>query len=261
MKSSNRVALVCGSSRGIGKGCAIKLAESGYDLVICARGENDLNETKDIIKEKTAAEVLSVACDLSRKEQVEHLVEAASDHFGRIDALIVNSGGPPPKDFFKIEEKEFLDAFHSVLYYAIYLYQSVIPFMIEHNWGRIVNISSLTVKEPNEELLLSGMYRAALVNLSKSLSKKLIQHNITVNNVIPGAVKTSRADELIQMRSEREKRTKTEIESEMLENFPPGRYQTINEIGSLVDYLCSEDAATITGATVNIDGGFSKSMF
>lgn len=230
-------------------------------MALCSRGEEDLEKTKEIITKKTKANVLAVSADLSVKEDIDNLVHNTYDHFGRVDVLVVNSGGPPSKDFFEISENEFIDAFHSVLLYAIRLYQSVIPGMIEQKWGRIVNISSLTVKEPGEELLLSGMYRSALVNVSKSLSKRLMENNITINNVIPGAVKTSRAEELIEKRAEREDKRREEVESDMLKNFPPGRYQTIEEIGSLVSFLCSEAGATITGACINIDGGFSKSVF
>jgi len=261
LKLLNKVALVGGSSKGIGKGCAVQLAKEGAHVVLCARNLKSLSETADHIRSFSRSEVLSVAGDLSKKEDIKHMVETTVNKFNRIDILVVNSGGPKPGNFFELDEKDWHEAYQSVLFYVVELYKHVIPLMITNKWGRIINITSLAVKEPNENLILSNVFRTGVVSMAKTISKQLIASNITINNICPGAFKTDRATQLILNKALKEGITAEEVEKNMIQGFPGKRFNTIDEIGNLVSFLSSDLAQGITGTTLQIDGGISSSLF
>jgi len=257
----NKVALIGGASKGLGKGCAVQLAKEGVNVAICAIDAESLKETTDFIRKTTDVEVLPILADLSDIKGIkENIVDKVISKFGRINILIVNSGGPKPGTFYDVSEKDWRDAFDSVLYYVIELYRLVIPQMKKNNWGRIINSTSLTVKEPAETLILSNVFRTGLISLAKTISKELIKYNITINNICPGAFKTDRAIQLMKDQSERTGTSIEDIEKNAVANLPLGRYQTPEELGDLVTFLCSELARGITGTTIQIDGGISKSL-
>jgi 3-oxoacyl-[acyl-carrier protein] reductase len=255
-----KVAFVGGASKGLGRGCALSLAEEGVKVAICARGAGRLKETAQFIKEKTGSEVLGICADLSRPADIEKAVAKAFREFGRIDILVVNSGGPPAGKFSDLSRKQWLSAFDSVLYYAIALYGLVIPGMKKRSWGRIINIASLTVKEPSEDLVLSNVFRSGLVSLAKTISRELISHNITINTVLPGAFKTDRAIELMGLQAKRKRLSVTEIEKQLVSQLPLKRFQSPRELGDLVAFLASDLASGITGTTIEADGGISRSV-
>lgn len=258
----NKVALIGGASMGLGKGCAIQLAKEGVNVAICSIDETSLKMTAEYIREYTGVKVLSILADLSDTTNIKrNIVDRVISEFGRIDILVVNSGGPKPGTFFDLTEEDWRNAFESVLYYVIELYRLVIPQMKKNNWGRIINSTSLTVKEPAETLVLSNVYRSGVVSLAKSISKELIKSNITINNICPGAFKTDRAIQLMQAASEKNGVSIDVIEKNAVANLPLGRYQTPDELGDLVTFLCSELAKGITGTTIQIDGGIAKGLF
>jgi len=257
----SKTALIGGGSKGLGKGCALQLAKEGVDVAICARDSETLKETADFIKKDANVKVLPLTADLSRPAELRKVVEDTLKMFGRIDILVVNSGGPPPGSFFDLTEQDWADAFNSVLYYVVELYRLVIPQMKERKWGRIINITSLAVKEPSKNLVLSNVFRAGVVSLAKTLSKELIGYNITVNNLCPGAFKTSRVIQLMMDQSKKTGVSIEKIEEESINSFPLKRYQDPKEMGDFVVFLASELAKGITGTTIQIDGGMAKSLF
>ena len=257
----DKVALIGGSSKGLGKGCALQLAKEGVNVAICARNSEALKETANFIKKSTNAKVLPLVADLSKTAELRRVVEDTLKMFGRIDILVVNSGGPPPGNFFSLTEQDWTNAFNSVLYYVVELYRLVIPQMKERKWGRIINITSLAVKEPSKNLVLSNVFRAGVVSLAKTLSKELIGYNITINNVCPGAFKTNRVIQLMMDQSKKTGVPIEKIEEESINSFPLKRYQEPKEMGDFVVFLASELAKGITGTTIQIDGGMAKSLF
>lgn len=260
LKIKDRVAIVGGSSKGLGRGCAIQLAKEGVNIVLCANEESSLQSTTKEI-ESYGVKVLPLLVDMSSANDNNLIVKETIARFGKIDILINNSGGPRGGSFFDLEENDWIKAFNDVLMYVIRMDSLVIPFMKKNNWGRIINITSLVVKEPSENLVLSNVFRTGVVSLSKSLSKDLIKSNITINNICPGAFKTDRAIELLKIRAKNENRTLEEVEGDAIKNYPLGRYQTPDELGDIVTFLCSDLAKGITGTTINIDGGMAKGLF
>ena len=260
LKLKDKVAIVGGSSKGLGKGCALKLAEEGANIVICANDEESLVKTSAEIK-ALGVETLPLLVNMSSKEDNELILSETIKRFGKIDILVNNSGGPKPGTFFDFTEEDWVKAFQDVLLYVIRLNNLVIPYMKENNWGRIVNITSLSVKEPAPTLILSNVFRTGVIAMARSMTKELIQHNITINNICPAAFKTDRALELMQAAAQKQGKTVEEIEQNSTKNFPMGRYQYPSELGDLVTFLSSELAMSITGTTIQLDGGIYKGMF
>jgi len=255
----NKVAIIGGGSKGLGFGCAQELAKAGANIVLCARTEKNLNEAAKLIIELNT-EVLALAVDMSNAEDNIVIIDKVKERFGRIDILVNNSGGPPAGKFNDFTEIDWSNAFQSVLMYNIRMTKFAVEMMKKNNWGRIINIASLSVKEPAESLALSNVFRAGVIAFSKSISKELIKYNITINNLCPGAFKTDRAKELIFKSAELSGKTPEEVENENLAKLPLGRYQEPEELGAFVTFLCSEMAAGITGTTINVDGGISNCL-
>lgn len=257
----DKVALIGGASKGLGKACALSLAKEGVNLAICSNEEKSLTETAQYIRATFNVKVLPVLFDLSEVHGIEkNVVGKVLGEYGHIDILITNSGGPRPGSFFNVNEEDWRKAFDSVLYYVVELYRLVIPSMKDNNWGRIINNTSLTVKEPSDSMVLSNVFRTSVISLAKTLSKELIKNNITINNVCPGAFKTDRAIELLQAKAKTTGITFEQAEANAVANLPMGRYQHPYELGNLVTFLASDLAKSITGTTIQIDGGISKCL-
>lgn len=260
LKLKNKVAYIGGSSKGIGKGIAIQLAKEGCNLILCARNKESLEETAEIIRKDYAVDVLAIPSDLSNMSDVKKSVEKGLEHFKTIDILIANSGGPKPGTFFNLQDEDWTSAYNSVLLYVIELYKLIIPVMKKNKWGRIINITSLSVKEPAETLLLSNVFRSGVTALAKSISKELYEQGITINNVAPGAFKTNRAIQLMQNKAEIEGKTYDEVEKELSATLPGNKFSSIEDIGNLVAFLVSDLAGEITGTTIQMDKGISKGL-
>jgi 3-oxoacyl-[acyl-carrier protein] reductase len=258
----DKVAIVGGGSQGLGKGVALSLAREGVHVALVANDQQSLEETSNQIKAATDVSVLPLYANLSEVSSIESkVIQPVLDTFAQIDILFVNSGGPKPGSFFDTTTADWNNAYDSVLLYVVELYRQVIPVMQEQGWGRIINSTSLTVKQPGPGMILSNVFRSAVVSLAKSISTELIKDGITINNVLPGAFKTDRAIELMQDRSDRTGESLTEIEALAIANMPLGRYQTPDEYGDLVTYLASDSARGITGTSLQIDGGILKHIF
>ncbi len=258
---NNKVALVGGSSRGLGLGCAVQLAREGVHVILCARGKKNLNIAKEKIEQKSNVQIVTLQGDLSNAHENEKIVNLALKKFGRIDILVNNIGGPKPGSFFEIDNTDWLDAYNLILASNVQMCRLIIPHMKMNKWGRIVNITSMVVKEPADSLILSNVFRVGIVALTRTLARELIADNITINNVCPGAFKTSRAIKLMEMKSQNTKKSIEEIEIEIVNNLPLGRFHKPRELGNLVTYLASEQAQGLTGTTISFDGGKQKSLF
>jgi 3-oxoacyl-[acyl-carrier protein] reductase len=256
----DRVALVAASSRGLGKACALELAREGARVVICARDGARLGAAASEIRAATGAEVLPIEADLTDPMQIQNLVGETLRRLGRIEVLVTNNGGPPAGFFDDFEDGAWLQAHELTLMSAVRLIKAVLPAMRAQGWGRIVNITSVSVKQPIDNLLLSNVYRPGVVGLAKTLSAQLAADSITVNNVAPGYTRTDRVLELAQARAADQGKDLEEVLAETTASYPMGRMGEPEELAALVAFLASERAAYITGVTVQVDGGYVKGM-
>lgn len=254
-----KTAIIGGSSKGLGKACAIALAREGVNIVLCARNKKALIDTQNEI-ESIGINVLALEADMSVAEDNERLVQETVKQFGSVDILINNSGGPKPGSFRDITEEDLDDAYNSVLKYNIRMTNLCLPYMEKQGWGRIINIASITVKEPSPNMVLSNIFRSAVVSYAKTISKEIISKGITINNVCPGYFKTNRVTQLIELRSAEEGISVDEYENKTISHFPHKRYMDPQEFGDFVCYLCSEQARSINGTTVQIDGGLLSGL-
>jgi 3-oxoacyl-[acyl-carrier protein] reductase len=261
LKLKNKVALIGGASRGLGRGCALQLAKEGANVVICSRRLGPLNETADFIESHTNSRVIAIPADLSNASDIQKVVDETIKGFNRIDILVNNSGGPLPGTFLEFSDDDWKYSFDLILLYVIRMCRLVIPYMVDQQSGRIINITSLAAKEPAENLILSNVLRVGIISLTKSLSRDLIKDNITINNICPGAFKTDRVMELMLDQSKRTNKSIEELETNLIANLPLKRYQTPEELGDLVSFLASDLARGITGTTIQIDGGISRCLF
>ena len=257
----NKVALVAASSQGLGRAVAEELAAEGASLVLCARDSRTLAETAASIAEKTNAHVLAVPADVTVAEDIKRLVDAGNQRFGRIDILVTNAGGPPAGRFEQLTHQQWEDAIRLTLLSAVELTRQVLPGMKERRWGRIINITSIAVKQPVENLLLSNSLRAGLTGFARTLANEVAPDGITVNNVLPGYTRTERLDELAQMMAEKQGISASEFRGKWEKEIPMGRLGEPREFAAMVTFLASERASYVTGTSIQVDGGWIRSLF
>jgi 3-oxoacyl-[acyl-carrier protein] reductase len=257
----DKVALVTASSTGIGKAVAEALAAEGCNIAICARSKEILIETAREIKNKYNIDAFWGVCDLNQLKDIENFYDAAKNHFGKIDILVNNCGGPIPGFFRELTEEDWENAYKQVLLSVVRFSNLVIPKMIEQEWGRIINITSVAVKQPVYNLMLSNSLRAGVTGFAKSLSNEFGNKNITVNNVAPGYTLTHRLYELAVSRAKSSGKSHEEILVEMAKDVPMNRLGGPEEIAAIVVFLASQKASYITGTTIQVDGGSTKAIF
>lgn len=255
-----KVALIGGASQGMGRAAALLFAREGARIAICARGEAGLNATAETIRKETGGDVLPIVADMSKAEDIQKFVAKSAAHFGRIDIIVNNAGGPPPGEFMKFTDEDWDRAYQLCFMSATRMTREAVPHMRKAGGGRVINITSFAVKEPVAGLVLSNAIRSAVTGLAKTLSRELAKDNILVNNVCPGRIHTERAQKLNEARAERLKRPFEEINREMAAEVPLGRYGTADEAADLIVFLASERASYITGTTIQIDGGLIRSL-
>lgn len=254
-----KTAIIGGSSKGLGKACAIALAREGVNIVLCARNRDALNQTQKEI-ESFGVGVLSLSVDMANIDDNKRIVDEAANRFGGVDILVNNSGGPKPGTFRDITEDDLDDAYNSVLKYNIRMINLCLPYMEKKGWGRIINIASVTVKEPAPNMVLSNIFRSAVASYAKTISKELISKGVTINTVCPGYFKTDRVTQLIEVRSAVDGISVEEYEQKAIQDFPHKRYMDPQELGDLVCYLCSDQARSVNGTTIQIDGGLLSGL-
>lgn len=257
---TGKAALVTASSQGIGKACALELAQNGADLLICARGEDTLNDARKEIADATGRKVAAIRADLTSKDDIDALIATAVRELGTIDVLVTNAGGPPSGPFMEFDDGPWESAFELNLMSVVRLNRAVVPIMRESGGGSIVNLTSVSVKEPLKGLVLSNAVRAAVVGLSKTLANELGPDKIRVNVVCPGFTATDRMTELITARAEREGRAFDEVASGYYASVPLGKFAEPADIARMVAFLASDAAKYVTGVTVQVDGGFVKGL-
>ncbi|MEK7400268.1 MAG: SDR family oxidoreductase [Candidatus Poribacteria bacterium] len=260
MKLKGKVAIVGGSSKGLGKACAMSLSREGANVTICARNQAELEKTAEEIK-KFNNKVLAIPADLASYDDIKYLVNETLRKFGKIDILVNNTGGPTPGGFFDLDDQAWEIAFQILLMYIVRMCREVIPYMQEQSWGRIINLTSFTVKEPADRLLLSNVFRIGVISLAKTLSRELGKYNITVNNVCPGSFETERMKQIFEERSANSGKTIEELKNELIETIPIKRMQRPEELAGLVTFLASENAGAITGTSIQVDGGMIRGLF
>ena len=255
-----KVALVAGASQGMGRAAALGFAREGAKVSICARGDAALNEAAAMIRKETGGEVLSMVADMAKVEDIQRFVNKSAEHFGRVDIIVNNAGGPPPGDFMKFSDEDWSNAYNLSFMSTMRMTREAVPHMRKVGGGRVINITSYSVKEPIAGLVLSNAVRSAVIGMAKTLSRELATDNILINNVCPGRIDTERAQKLNKARADRLKRPIEEINREMAAEVPLGRYGTAEEAADLIVFLGSERASYITGTTIQIDGGLVRGI-
>jgi 3-oxoacyl-[acyl-carrier protein] reductase len=258
---NNKNVLITASSMGIGRVTAELFLSEGANVVICSRNKEHLVKASEEIKHAYGKEVLWEVCDLDKLDDIENIVKFCESHLGTIDILVNNCGGPRPGFFDDLNENDWQNGFHQVLLSAVRFSKLVLPSMIKNNWGRIINITSISVKQPIDNLILSNAFRSALTAMSKTISLQVGKSNITINNVAPGYTLTQRLYELSANRAKLSGESQEEILTKMANDVPMKRLANPEEVGSLIVYLASEIAGYITGTTSPVDGGITKSTY
>ena len=248
---SGKTAVVCASSKGLGFGCADALAAVGANLVMNARTAETLAKAADRIRERHGVSVIEVASDITTAEGRAAVLEAA----GQVDILVNNAGGPPPGDFRDWTRETWFQAFDANMLAAFDLIKTVVDPMIERRFGRIVNITSGSVKTPIPMLGLSNGARAALTGFCAGLARQVAQHNVTINGLLPGQFNTDRIELLINNTANNEGRSPEDVRATFEDRNPAKRLGEIEEFGFACAWMCSAHSGYLTGQNILIDGG------
>jgi 3-oxoacyl-[acyl-carrier protein] reductase len=244
-------ALVCASSKGLGKGCAEALAEAGVDLILNARGTEALEATAATIRARHNVNVTAIAADITTEEGRSRVLEAAAG----VDILINNAGGPPPGMWSDWTRDDFIRALDANMLTPIALMKALLPGMIDKRWGRVVNITSQSVKAPIPQLGLSNSARAGLTGYVAGTSRQVAQYGVTINNLLPGIHATDRATSLDQGVMKAEGISMDAARARREASIPARRYGDPGDFGSACAFLCSEKAGFIVGQNILLDGG------
>jgi 3-oxoacyl-[acyl-carrier protein] reductase len=250
-----KVALVTAASKGLGRAAATGLAAEGAKVAVCARHEETLQAAAREISAVTGSEVLPIVADLTRAEDIERLLADTVAHYGGLQILVTNSGGPPAGYFADFSDADWQGAVSLTLMSAIRLIRAALPHLRQSGWGRIVNITSISVKQPLDNLILSNAIRAAVVGLAKTLSRQVAAEGITVNNVCPNYILTERVRQLAALRAKEQDISVEEAIAQFAQDVPVGRIGQPQDLADLIVFLASERASYINGTTIQVDGG------
>lgn len=258
----DKVAIVLAASKGLGRASAAALAAEGASVTIGARNAQTLEQTAREIEGASGSQILAVPTDVTKPEDIDAIVAATVQRFGRVDILVNNAGGPPSGTFEKFGDAQWQAAFELNLLSVVRLVRQVLPHMRTTGSGRIINIVSTSVKQPIDGLLLSNAIRSGVVGLAKTLSLELAPANITVNNVCPGRIFTDRIRNLYLTPEKMPPgKSEDEVLQDIAKDIPMKRIGQPAELGALVAFLASQQAAYITGTTIQVDGGLVRSLF
>lgn len=255
-----RVAIVAAASKGLGRAVAEELAREGAEIVICSRTAADLEKAATRIQSLGGREVFWQPVDVADAGAVARFVEAVEERFGRVDICVTNTGGPPSKLFAATTNEDWRAWTEQLLMSVVYFAQAVLPRMQKNRWGRFLTITSYSVKQPVEGLLLSNSLRAGVVGLMRTLANEYGAHGITVNNVCPGYTRTDRLDDLAGMMAARTGTSAEEVLAGWKKLIPAERLGTPEEFASVVAFLVSEPASYVNGVSLAVDGGTTRSL-
>jgi len=259
----NKNAIVCASSQGLGKAAALDLAEEGVNLAICSRDQDKINKVKEEIHQKINSEiqVIALQVDLDSPDEIQAFYKQVENDLGSVDILVNNNGGPPPSTFEQLSDDDWQKAFNSTMMSCLRLSKLVIPNMKKNAWGRIINISSVSVKTPVNGLFLSNSLRMGVLGWAKALSDELAPHGVTVNTVCPGYTRTERVEAILETQSNSSGLKKEEIEKSIAENIPMKRVGEAEDLAGLITFLASEKADYMTGLAIQVDGGSARTFY
>lgn len=257
----DRVAVVAAASRGIGFATAMELAREGARVFLCSRSAENAAEAARRISAETGVEAVGMRADVTDERETNDFIAEVAARAGHVDICVTNAGGPPASTALQTEPEMYKRAFELNALSAIRLARLVLPHMRRRRWGRIINITSVSVKQPIEGLVLSNAVRAGLTGWAKTLANEVAPDGITVNNVAPGYTLTERQAELAEARSQQTGKSKEEIIAQWAAQVPMRRLARPEEIAAAVVFLASERASYITGATLQVDGGYIRSIF
>jgi 3-oxoacyl-[acyl-carrier protein] reductase len=255
-----KVAIVAAASKGLGFAVASELAREGADLAICARTAADLERAAGAIGQTSGRTVFWQALDVTDPARVQKFVEAVEKRFGRVDICVTNTGGPPAKKFAELSLEEWRAAVDQILMSAVFFAREALPRMRKNRWGRLITITSVSVKQPIDGLLLSNSLRAGVTGLARTLANEYGPDGITVNNVCPGYTLTERLDELADKLARDSGAPREEIYKRWSALTPLGRLARPEEFAAVVTFLASERASYVNGVTLAVDGGLSRGL-
>jgi len=261
LRIENKVALVTAASKGLGKAVAERLTQEGAKVIICSRNLESLKLAKKEIFNQTGKEIFYAVCDVTKEDQIKKMIQQIIIDHGKIDILVTNAGGPPSGGFGAFTIDDYRNALELNLLSTIMLSKSVTPYMKKQNWGRIIMITSISVKQPIDSLILSNTSRTGVIGFMKSLSNSVAKDGITVNAICPGYTRTQRVENLARTFAENNNSTEEAFYNKLESDIPMGRIGSTNEFAQSVAFLASEGAVYVTGVSLKVDGGFSKGLF
>jgi len=261
----DKVALILASSKGLGLACAKIFYGEGANVIICSRSKENLENAENEISKSRLNnlnnKILAVVTNLNDEEHIKSLVDRTIKEFGRMDILVHNAGGPPSAPINKINKDDWQNSINLNLLSFVRVSELVVPIMQQQNFGRIIAITSVSVKQPLDNLVLSNTIRLGVVGFAKTLANEYAKDNILVNVVCPGPTLTNRMKELINATVEQTGKSEEEVKKSWTNQIPLGRLGKPEELANLIVFLASEKASYITGTTIQVDGGFVKSPF
>lgn len=261
LQVEGKVFMIAASSKGLGFGIARELAKNGATVCISSRTKDDIEKAATQLRNETGSPVHVAVFDASNAESINQWVNEVKIAFERIDGLVVNAGGPPQGNFDDFNDDDWMAAFNLTLMSTVRLIRGVLPVMRNGEGGSILTITSASVKEPINKLLLSNVFRSGVTSLVKSLSNELAHENIRVNNLMPGRIDTERLQTLAKNNATASGISEEEMNQQMASVIPVGRYGTTDEFGKAGAFLLSPAASYITGVSLAVDGGLIKTVW
>lgn len=256
----DKVALVTAASKGLGRAIAEELAAEGATVGMCARGEPALVAARDEIVSRTRSNVHAFVADVSQRDGIQRATSIMLERFGRVDVLVTNAGGPPAGPFESHDWDTWQRAVDLTLRSAVELTRAMLPGMRERKWGRILNVTSIAVKQPVDGLMLSNAIRAAVTGFARTLANEVAPHGITVNNILPGYTRTERVEQLNAANAKREGVSVEQVANRIEAQIPMRRLGEPREFAALAAFLASERASYITGQSIAVDGGWIRAL-
>ena len=258
---SEKRAVITGGSKGIGREIALTLSKEGVDVLICGRGQEDLDNTASYIRSQTNGKVIGISGDLKIKSECDKIMDFAIENLGGVDILVCSANQPGGGTFFSLQEKDWNDHMDVKFMSSFHCARKAIPDMQSRKWGRVILIAGMGSRAYRPLAMDNGPVCAALANFGKQLANQVVQDGISVNVILPGITNTPRRVERMKTTAKLENKSVEDIEAQELQGIPMGRFIRANEIADLTAFLCSEKASSIIGQNIAIDGGASEAVF